>query len=83
MAIKLADIREGRFCEILLGNLVSIVCHRGGEGEPGHFVSYHRDDITDNWYLNDDHHPVARTARHPFVGLVPDETVDLLVYKKI
>ena len=34
------------------GDLLSVICHRGGASGYGHFISYHK--VTGQWYRNDD-----------------------------
>ena len=62
----------------LLGELVSVVCHRGDVNK-GHFVSYHK--VEDNWFLNDDSRPCS-PSENPLDGrnIAKKETADLLFF---
>ena len=61
-----------------LGELVSVVCHRGDVNH-GHFVSYHV--VGQQWYLNDDSRRCAPSG-NPLQQTVSNETVDMLFFKK-
>ena len=61
------------------GNLISLVCHRGGI-DRGHYVSYHH--IGDSWYLNDDDRDIVNVC-DPFINRYDDsETVEVSIFKK-
>ena len=64
---------------INLGDLVSVVCHRG-DVNWGHFVSYHK--VNDQWYLNDDSRQIS-PQEDPLAQSVENETVDLLFFKTV
>ena len=64
--------------DALLGDLVTVISHRGGLR--GHWVSYSSIDNGD-WYLNDDSNAVTRSNVHPFDVDADSESVDCLVYK--
>ena len=71
----------------LLGELVSVACHRG-DVNAGHFVSYHK--VDGHWYLNNDSRQCS-PCENPLEGLnieycregeKTSETVELLFFKK-
>ena len=62
----------------LLGQLVRVVCHRGGVRR-GHWVSYHL--VGGVWFLNDDNKRAVQVRGNPLDKLVADETVDLLAFE--
>ena len=63
----------------VLGELVSVICHRGDVNQ-GHFVSYHK--VGDQWYLNDDSRQCEATG-NPMEGnrVSQSETVEILLFK--
>ena len=61
----------------LLGELVSLICHRGDVNR-GHFISYHK--VAEQWFLNDDSRPCI-PSNNPLDGSIPDETVEILFFK--
>ena len=61
-----------------LGNLVSVVCHRGDVNQ-GHFVSYHR--VDEQWFLNDDSMMVT-LSEDPLCSAIESETIEILFFKK-
>ena len=62
----------------LLGELVSVVCHRGDVNH-GHFVSYCV--VADQWYLNDDSRSCVPSVNPMDQQINESETVDLLFFK--
>ena len=72
---------SARIGPALLGNLVSVVCHRGDVNR-GHFVSYHR--AGDQWFLNDDSNHVTISGDPMEEGtLAENETVEIMFFKTI
>jgi hypothetical protein len=69
----------GRIGHNLMGDLVSIVCHRGDVNR-GHFVSYHQ--VDRQWYLNDDSRQLS-PSQNPLVDghVMESETIELLFFK--
>ena len=65
----------------LLGELVSIICHRGDPNE-GHYVSYHQ--VNGSWFMNDDSKK-CKLVSNPLLlnGSVASETVELLFFQNI
>ena len=63
----------------LLGELVSVVSHRG-DVNAGNFVSYHQ--VQNNWYLNNDSRPCS-SSENPIDGphILPTETVELMFFQ--
>ena len=62
-----------------VGELVSLVCHRG-DVNVGHFVSYHK--VGEQWFLNDDSRRCAPSNNPVEDRYVESETVDLLFFKR-
>ena len=63
----------------LMGDLVSIVCHRGDVNH-GHFVSYHQ--VDRQWFLSDDSRQLSPSQNPLEDGLVDEsETIELLFFK--
>ena len=62
-----------------IGELVSVVCHRGGVNR-GHFVSYHK--VGDQWFLNDDSRQIS-PQEDPLEQNVVNETVELLFFQTV
>ena len=62
-----------------MGELVSVVCHRG-DVNVGHFVSYHK--VDDSWFLNDDTNQCA-PSESPLDGIniAENEPIELLFFK--
>ena len=66
--------------ESLVGELVSVVCHRGDSFQNGHYISYHKTDDA-VWYMNDDDNKIQQSS-HPFkTKNNRTETCDILFYK--
>jgi hypothetical protein len=63
-----------------LGELVSVICHRGDVNQ-GHFVSYHK--VDQQWFLNDDSRSFS-LSNNPLeqTNTAVSETVDMLFFKK-
>ena len=65
--------------DIHLGNLTSLICHKGGINR-GHYVSYHH--IGDSWFLNDDDRDIA-TMSDPLNNRNDiSETLEVLIFEK-
>ena len=63
----------------LMGDLVSIVCHRGDVNQ-GHFVSYHQ--VDRQWFLSDDSRQLSPSQNPLEDGLGDEsETIELLFFK--
>ena len=60
------------------GDLLSVICHRGGASGYGHFISYHK--VTGQWYRNDDSKR-CRPCNNPLLQQIPGETADVLFFK--
>ena len=73
------DNSSNRVHQNVLGELVSVVCHRGNVNR-GNFVSYHQ--VQGQWFFNDDSNAVT-AAQDPLRHLQPDETVEILFFKNI
>ena len=71
------DVTRTNQMHIDLGQLVSVVCHRG-DVNLGHFVSYHR--VDNQWYLNNDSRPCSQ-SQNPLEASNGSETVELLFFK--
>ena len=78
---KLISLVEytAQLSDIHLGNLTSLICHKGGINR-GHYVSYHH--IGDSWFLNDDDRDIA-TMSDPFNNRNDiSETLEVLIFEK-
>ena len=77
--ICLADDME--YISPLLGELVSIICHRGDPNE-GHYISYHQ--VNGSWFMNDDSKK-CKLVSNPLVlnDSVASETAELLFFQNI
>ena len=63
--------------EQLLGELVSVVSHKGGAGG-GHWISYHY--VGGSWYINNDDNLIIRSPYHPYDSPNLAETVNLCIF---
>ena len=71
------DVTRTNQMLIDVGQLVSVVCHRGDVNR-GHFVSYHR--VDNQWYLNNDSMQCSQ-SQNPLEASNGSETVELLFFK--
>ena len=75
---KLKILRNTRVGQELLGELVSVICHRGSV-DGGHFVSYHQ--VQGQWFLNDDSRQCRRVLNPTEDGtLAENETIETLFF---
>ena len=75
---KLTILDNSRVRQHLLGELVSVICHRGNV-DRGHFVSYHQ--IDGLWYLNDDSR-ICSPCQNPIEdgALAENETIEVMFF---
>ena len=80
LATRVTDTASGKWGDTYLGELVSVISHRGSINS-GHFITYSK--VTDgggSWYLNDDCKRIKQTT-HPLKNSKKGETAELLIFK--
>ena len=77
---KITSVMSGTSVDRILGNLISVVAHKGDTNQ-GHFICYSKLDDSDVFYVNSDSRRAYQSNCHPFQSGDNTETVDLLVYK--
>ena len=78
---KLSHFGGGRIRADLVGELISVICHRGNV-DRGHFVSYHK--VGEDWFLNNDSRLIS-AAENP-LNMNNDsenETIEVLFLKNV